>query len=54
MGASLLGALLAIPIAGAVQIVVKDWWALRKRQPSPLFAEPPPPAGGGGLPEPAS
>jgi predicted PurR-regulated permease PerM len=33
VGASLLGivgALLAIPIAGAIQIVVKDWWRMRK------------------------
>ena len=33
VGASLLGivgALLAIPIAGALQIIVKDWWAHRK------------------------
>lgn len=56
IGASLLGvlgALLAIPIAGAVQIVVKDWWAIRKQQPSPLLAEQPPPGPAGGLPEPA-
>jgi predicted PurR-regulated permease PerM len=26
----ILGALLAIPIAGAIQIVVKDWWQIRK------------------------
>jgi predicted PurR-regulated permease PerM len=49
-----LGALLAIPIAGAVQIVVKDWWALRKQQPSPLLADEPPRPPPGGLPEPAS
>ncbi|HET9013249.1 MAG TPA: AI-2E family transporter [Gemmatimonadaceae bacterium] len=57
IGANLLGvlgALLAIPIAGAAQIVVKDWWAVRKQQPSPLLTEPQPPAAGGGLPEPAS
>jgi predicted PurR-regulated permease PerM len=57
IGANLLGvlgALLAIPIAGAVQIVVKDWWAVRKQQPSPLLAEEqPPPGPAGGLPEPA-
>ena len=32
-GATLLGvvgALLAIPIAGAIQIVIKDWWRIRK------------------------
>lgn len=42
VGASLLGvvgALLAIPIAGAVQIVVKDWW--RTRRPGPTLAAPP-------------
>jgi predicted PurR-regulated permease PerM len=56
IGASLLGvlgALLAIPIAGAVQIVVKDWWAVRKQHPSPLLAEQQPPGAAGGLPEPA-
>ena len=38
VGASLLGivgALLAIPIAGALQIVVKDWWRLRKAGAGP-------------------
>jgi predicted PurR-regulated permease PerM len=38
VGASLLGivgALLAIPIAGALQIVVKDWWRLRKAGAAP-------------------
>jgi predicted PurR-regulated permease PerM len=38
VGASLLGivgALLAIPIAGAIQIIVKDWWRMRKAGPSP-------------------
>ena len=57
VGASLLGvlgALLAIPIAGATQIVVKDWWALRKQQPSPLLPDPgSPPGPAGGLAEPA-
>jgi predicted PurR-regulated permease PerM len=36
IGASLLGvlgALLAIPVAGAIQIVVKDWWQMRKAVP---------------------
>jgi predicted PurR-regulated permease PerM len=39
-GASLLGivgALLAIPIAGAIQIVVKDWWRMRKAGDSMLM-----------------
>ena len=43
IGAALLGivgALLAIPIAGAIQIVVKDWWSLR-RSPSPVLAPTP-------------
>jgi len=37
VGASLvgiLGALLAIPTAAAIQIVLRDWWAHRKRDPS--------------------
>jgi predicted PurR-regulated permease PerM len=41
IGAALLGivgALLAIPIAAAVQIVLKDWWTVRKSQ-SPLLAD---------------
>jgi predicted PurR-regulated permease PerM len=33
-----LGVLLAIPLAGAVQIVVKDWWLYRKRHPEPETA----------------
>jgi predicted PurR-regulated permease PerM len=41
-GASLLGilgALLAIPTAAAIQIVLRDWWAHRKRDaPSPTTA----------------
>jgi predicted PurR-regulated permease PerM len=48
VGASLLGivgALLAIPIAGAIQIVVKDWWRMRKMGapelgPTPVIAVP--------------
>jgi predicted PurR-regulated permease PerM len=44
VGASLLGvvgAVLAIPIAGAIQIVVKDWWRLRKSGAAPdLLATP--------------
>jgi predicted PurR-regulated permease PerM len=43
IGASLqgiLGALVAIPVAGAVQIVARDWWELRKaRAVSPLGPE---------------
>ena len=34
-----LGALLAIPVGGAVQIVVKDWWRYRTEQRSPLAPE---------------
>jgi predicted PurR-regulated permease PerM len=30
-----LGALLAIPIAAAVQIVLRDWWANRGAAPAP-------------------
>jgi predicted PurR-regulated permease PerM len=48
IGASLLGvlgALLAIPVAGAIQIVVKDWWVLRREPPEPPVDQPPPPAG---------
>ena len=36
VGASLLGilgALLAIPTAAAIQIVLRDWWAHRKHEP---------------------
>jgi predicted PurR-regulated permease PerM len=43
IGAALLGifgALLAIPIAGAIQIVVRDWWRVRKARPSPLGPAP--------------
>jgi predicted PurR-regulated permease PerM len=36
----ILGALLAIPIAGAIQIVVKDWWRVRKTGPSVLGPAP--------------
>lgn len=42
IGASLLGvlgALVAIPVAGAVQIIVKEWWTIRKSQRSPLTPE---------------
>jgi predicted PurR-regulated permease PerM len=41
VGASLLGivgALLAIPIAGALQIIVKDWWRLKKAATPDLLA----------------
>jgi predicted PurR-regulated permease PerM len=37
-----LGALLAIPVAGAVQIGVKDWWGFR-RPPAQAAPEPPAP-----------
>jgi predicted PurR-regulated permease PerM len=43
IGAALLGifgALLAIPIAGAIQIVVKDWWRVRKAGASVLGPAP--------------
>ncbi len=46
----ILGALVAIPVAGAVQIVARDWWELRKQNRSPLAPESVAPAGGG-LPE---
>jgi predicted PurR-regulated permease PerM len=42
IGASLLGvlgALVAIPIAGAIQIFARDWWALRKAR-EPLGGDP--------------
>jgi len=38
VGASLLGilgALLAIPTAAAIQIVLRDWWSHRKHDPPP-------------------
>jgi predicted PurR-regulated permease PerM len=39
IGASLLGvlgALVAIPVAGGIQIFARDWWRLRKaREPRP-------------------
>ena len=44
IGASLLGvvgALLAIPIAGALQIIVKDWWRHRKHDEPVLAGESP-------------
>ena len=31
-----LGALLAIPVGGALQIVIKDWWQQRRERPSPI------------------
>ena len=43
VGASLLGivgALLAIPIAGALQIIVKDWWRIKKSGTPDLLATP--------------
>jgi predicted PurR-regulated permease PerM len=48
-GASLLGilgALLAIPTAAAIQILLRDWWAHRKRDPSspPPMSPPSPPS----------
>jgi predicted PurR-regulated permease PerM len=38
----ILGALLAIPVAAAVQILVKDWWAFRTNVELPPSAEPEP------------
>lgn len=43
IGAALLGvvgALLAIPIAGAIQIVVKDWWRMRRGRAPALAGAP--------------
>ena len=58
VGASLLGvlgALLAIPIAGIVQILVKDWWQGRRGKAQREQAPPPavPPPGTAGAPAPA-
>jgi predicted PurR-regulated permease PerM len=36
----ILGALLAIPIAGAIQIIVKDWWRIRRAGASLLSPAP--------------
>jgi predicted PurR-regulated permease PerM len=53
-----LGALLAIPVAAAVQILVKDWWHFRQRPRAPTTPDPagPPPTelgpGPGPSPEP--
>jgi predicted PurR-regulated permease PerM len=38
----ILGALLAIPTAAAIQIVLRDWWAHRKPDPPPPPPPPPP------------
>jgi len=46
-----LGALVAIPVAGAVQIVARDWWEFRKHQPSPLAPAEAVTPSGGELPE---
>ena len=58
VGASLLGivgALLAIPIAGAIQIVVKDWWRMRKAgEPTMLTTPTVALPGDGDAPAPAS
>ena len=39
----LLGALLAIPFAASLQIVIREWWNLRNPPVEPEPAEPPPP-----------
>jgi predicted PurR-regulated permease PerM len=44
VGASLLGiigALVAIPIAGAIQIILKDWWRLRQAGSADILPSPP-------------
>jgi predicted PurR-regulated permease PerM len=42
-----LGVLLAIPTAGAIQILVKDWWYYRKHPEDRTPPEPPGEMGGG-------
>ena len=45
-----LGALVAIPVAGAAQIIARDWWELRKQNRPPFTRDNAAPAGEG-LPE---
>jgi predicted PurR-regulated permease PerM len=49
----ILGALLAIPIAASVQILIQEWWAMRQRSelPPPGEEGPAVPAAGGGEPQ---
>ncbi len=33
----MVGALLAIPLAGIVQVCIQEWWSIRKGTPSPML-----------------
>ena len=48
-----LGALVAIPIAASIQIVVREWWEYRRESRIVNPAEPPPSPPAGGAPAPA-
>ena len=48
------GALLAVPLAAMVQILVQDWWHYRRALQSPETTPPPPPVAPGGEIAPAS
>ena len=48
------GALLAVPLAAMVQILVQDWWHYRRAVETPETTAPPPPAAPGGEVAPAS
>ena len=48
------GALLAVPIAAMVQILVQDWWHYRRAIQNPETTPPPPPTAPGGEVAPAS
>ncbi len=41
--AGIVGALGAIPVAGAIQVLVLDWQASRRKRRAVLASEPPPP-----------
>ncbi len=45
-----LGAIVAIPIAASIQIVIREWWEYRRESRIVSPAEPPPPAGGATAP----
>ena len=45
-----LGAMVAIPIAASIQIVVREWWEYRRETRIAKPAEPPPPPPAGGAP----